>query len=108
MKMIRSNSIRDYFEIFPPGQLCSRIAPLSPVLCFSIKQVRLAKQLKTFKRRSIIFLYRVKYVKQLKLKKVLRRYHEGVVDVIAHNAMTSSFSPSQPCHLIPEGPPSPQ
>lgn len=52
-----------------------------------------------FKRRSIVFLVGVKYLKQLKLKKALPQYHAGVADVIAHDAVTSSFFPSQPCPL---------
>lgn len=99
MKMICSNSIRDYFEIFLPGRYCRRVAALSPQLVFLYKAAETGSAAEMFKRRSIMFLFGVKYLKQLKLKKALPQYHAGVADVIAHDAVTSSFFPSQPCPL---------
>lgn len=101
--MICSNSIRDYFEIFLPGRYCRRIAALSPQLVFLYKAAETGSAAEMFKRRSIAFLFGVKYLKQLKLKKALPQYHAGVADVIAHYAVTSSFFPSQPCPLQTEG-----
>lgn len=97
--MICSNSIRDYFEIFLPGRYCRRIAALSPQLVFLYKAADPGSAAEMFKRRSIVFLFGVKYLKQLKLQKALPQYHAGVADVIAHDAVTSSFFPSQPCPL---------
>lgn len=70
-----------------------------PRLVCLYKAGEIGRAAERFKRGSIMFLFGVKYIKQLKLKKALPQYRAGVADVIAQDAMTSSFFPSQPCPL---------